>query len=808
MKLTIRIIAAHPVRGSVQNGRLANVVAESSSDLRHVEGTAAYAGQGGTPEVHTLQTRMTATIVLASILLQGCAMGPLRLQYLWRHDEDLSYYEDATQAIEYPSETEPRAPDPELFAAPRHIRSLDEVESREVTLTECVRMALAKSTILRDNAVARGGQSQTLVATGGVSSIYDPAIQATGFLFGNRGVEAALADFDALATSSITWGRDSVPQNAGTLGLFSGQAQVLETAQYQTRLEKPLANGATVAFQNDINYELNNRPAAVQAFPSSFSGAIQAEYRQPLWAGAGVEFNRIAGPLNQGLRGVSGLSQGVLISRINGDIALAQFESRVKNLVKDIEDQYWDLNLSLRLYQSEMDAFKDLLSYFNKLRGRSEGADYILQAEARIFEADARIRGSLADVLENEGRLRRLCHLPLNDGTFLYPVDVPSEAKVEPDWSASLQDAFSHRHELRQQKWEVKSLELQLKAARSLTRPRLDAVSQYRVNGLGDSLLGDHDAPLDTMLGDITRGGNPGWNLGLQMVLPVGLRSARVRVRNHELRLRKNREVLNEMEREIAFELSGAIMGMQRWYELADSTVRRIDSAQKYVIAAEQRVLGTAQTSPDLFNLLLQAKIQQRDAQQAYMRSIVEYNKGLNALKFAKGTTLVDSEIYLAEGNWHPAAAPFALQRAMDRTYGKDQHKLRTEPIEFVGAPAPGSWESLGEDSRPWIPEDTEQERTDGNPGPPAPVPNVPPQDSFPRVNLVPPPAEELLLTPPSANERPIIVPPPPMNPETPNPVPASDGDIANTRPWRNILNTSALAPVASEADDAGRVRM
>ncbi|MEO2026650.1 MAG: TolC family protein [Fuerstiella sp.] len=741
---------------------------------------------------------MTATIVLASILLQGCAMQPLRLQYLWRHDESLSYYEDATSAIEYPTETEPRAHDPELFAAPRHIRSLDEVESREVTLTECVRMALEKSTILRDNAVARGGQSQILVQPGGVTSIYDPAIQATGFLFGNRGVEAALADFDALATTSITWGRDSVPQNAGTLGLGSGDSQVLETAQYQARLEKPLANGATLALQNDVNYELNNRPPGVQAFPSSYSGIIQAEYRQPLWAGAGVEFNRIAGPLSQGLRGVSGLSQGILISRINGDIALAQFESRVKNLVKDIEDQYWDLNLSLRLYQSEMDAFKDLLSYFNKLRGRSEGADYILQAESRIFEADARIRGSLADVLEHEGRLRRLCHLPLNDGTFLYPVDIPSEAKVEPDWSASLQEAFSHRQELRQQKWEVKSLELQLRAARSLTRPRLDAVSQYRTNGLGDSLIGNHDSPLDTMVGDIARGGNPGWNLGLQMVLPIGLRSARIRVRNHELRLRKNREVLNEMEREIAFELSGAMMGMQRWYELADSTVRRIDSAQKYVVAAEQRVLGTAQTSPDLFNLLLQAKIQQRDAQQAYMRSIIEYNKGLNALKFAKGTTLVDSEIYLAEGEWHPASAPFALQRAMGRTHGKDQHKLRTEPIEFVGAPAPGSWESLGTDSRPWISNEIGPERTNNAPGPPAPVPSVPQQDAFPRVHLVPPAAEEPSITRP----------PPPMNPEVPRPIPVPGGDITNIRPWRNIMNTSALAPIASEADNAGRVQM
>lgn len=759
-------------------------------------------------EVHTLQTRMTAIIVLASILLQGCAMQPLSLQYLWKQDEGLSYYQDANSAIEYPTETEPRATDPALFAAPRNIRSLDEVESREVTLNECVRMALEKSTILRDNAVARGGQSQTLVATGGVSSIYDPAIQATGFLFGNRGVEAALADFDALATTSITWGRDRVPQNAATVGLPSGQPQVLETAQYQTRLEKPLANGATLALQNDINYELNNRTSG-QQFPSSFTSIVQAEYRQPLWAGSGVEFNRIAGPLSQGLRGVSGLSQGVLISRINNDIALAQFESRVKTLVKDIEDQYWDLNLSLRLYQSEVDAFKDLLAYRSRLRGRGEhGIVPEREADARIFEADARIRGSLADVLEAEGRLRRLCHMPLNDGTFLYPADMPSEAKVEPDWSASLQEAFSYRHELRQQKWEVKSLELQLRAARSLTRPRLDAVSQYRMNGLGDNLIGNHDFPLDTALGNVARGDNPGWNLGLQMVLPVGLRSARIRVRNHELRLRKNREVLNEMEREIAFELSGAMMGMQRWYELADSTVRRIEVAAEYVFALEEHIAAQARLDPSQFNQILQAKIQRRDAEQAYMRSIIEYNKGLNALRFAKGTTLVDNEIYLAEGQWHPASAPIALQRAMGRTHGKDQHKLRTEPIEFVGAPAPGSWESLGTDSRPWIPGNPGENRTDDIPGPPTPVPGIPQQNGLPRVHLVPPAAEPRTLPPNPADDQPTIVPPPPGALELPNPAPAGEADITSSRPWRNVPSPSALAPVASDIDEAGRVRL
>ncbi|MCA9050856.1 MAG: TolC family protein, partial [Planctomycetaceae bacterium] len=537
---------------------------------------------GSARQSHTAGRKTLTWLLVVTLVLPGCTVGKPRLQYLWRNDRSLEYYEDATSAIEYPVDCDPHAPTPDLLNAPRTLNSLDEAEPREISLNECIRMALAKAAIIRDNSIARGGQSEILQRPQGVTSIYDPAIQSTGFLFGNRGYEAALADFDALATTTLTWGRNETPQNIGTFGLQSGQTQALETFALQSRIEKPLANGGTVAVEHDINYEGNNRPAGgfgQQLFPSSYNGLVQMEYRQPLLAGAGAEFTRTAGPLSQSLRGVSGVSQGVLISRINGDIALAAFESRVKNLVKDVEDQYWDLSLFLRLYQSEIDSFRDLTAYYSNFLKRSEGADSRLQAEARLYEADARIRGSLADVLEHEARLRRLIYLPLNDGTFLYPTDDPSEAMVTPEWEGCLQEAFVHRHELRQQKWEIKSLELQLKAAKSLARPRLDMVSQYRINGFGDDLAAWDGNPLGSMYGNLGDNDNTGWNFGFQASVPVGLRSALVQVRNYELRLRKNRAVLSEMEREVAFELSTAMYGMQRWYALADSQTRRISSA-------------------------------------------------------------------------------------------------------------------------------------------------------------------------------------------------------------------------------------
>lgn len=648
--------------------------------------------------------KWTSALLLLTILLQGCASPGARLHYLWPSEEPLSYYRDYATALEYPTEVSERETDRSLFNAPRGVDSLEEVKHLELSLNECIRMALQKATILRDDSSFGSPGNPLLARPAQVPSIFDPAIQGTGFLFGNRGYEAALSDFDARFTSNMTWGRSEDPQNVTNSGVGPGATLVGETGAFSARIEKPLANGGTVSVQNDWNYDGSNN--AFRLFQSAYSGFLQTEYRQPLLSGAGTEFTRIAGPANQSLGGVSGVSQGVLISRINGDISLLDFEQSVITLVRDVEQRYWDLYLMLRLYDSEIDAFNDLLRYYNRLRNRGNDvpSEVLYQAEARIFEAEARIKGSLADVLDMESRLRRLMGLTLNDGTFVTPADNPVEAELTPDWTSALTEAFANRPELRKQKWEIRSLELQLTAANNLVRPRLDAVGQYRVNGMGDDLLGEDPHVNGSAFNSLVHGDNTTWNLGLQFAMPLGLRLARNQSRNYELRLAKARASLSEQEREIAYELAAALLTMQRWYGLADSSTRRVRAADKYAAITEDKS-EVLERNPQQLDLLLQARIQKRDARQAYLRSVIEYNKGITDLNFRKGTLLTSNGIHLAEGDWTPAAAPFAMKRALDRTHARDNHKLQTEPIEFVQGPAPESWEALGTQTRPAAPD-------------------------------------------------------------------------------------------------------
>ncbi|MFN9717312.1 MAG: TolC family protein [Planctomycetota bacterium] len=653
--------------------------------------------------------RMTAVLVLAAMLGQGCAAPGARLQYLIGEEKTLEHYKDYATAIEFPVESEPSQTDPALFRPPRSLNSLDEVEQRFVSLDECVRLALANSSIIIDDQSFGSPGNPLLANPSRVASVYDTAIQETSFLFGNRGTEAALSDFDAILTNSMQVGRAEDVQNTANVGLNAGDVLVDDTAQWQARLEKAFANSGTFALQHEWNYSEAN---TTRLFPSAYTGSVSAEYRQPLLAGAGTEFTRTAGPLAQGVRGVSGVSQGVLISRINTDISLVDFEQSVTTLVRDVEKIYWDLYLSLQLYHSEVETFRDIVEFQKTVQSRrdTDASDAYYQAINRLYEADARMKGSLVDVQVAEQRLRRLLGLPLEDGQFLTPVDKPTEAKLVPDWESCLIESLTHRPELRRQKWEIRSLELQLAAAKNLARPRLDFVSNYKVNGFGDHLLGSNDDDGQTDVGynsayeALTQGNNTGWGVGVQFSMPVGLRLARAQVRNYELRLRKARQALQRQETEVSGELLLAMREMERWYELAESGAKRAENGSIFANTTRARVFREKVRDPIALGRVLEAKITSRDADQSYLRSVIEYNKAITDLNFRKGTLLANNSVFLSEGEWNPEAYDDVLRRAEAMTHAIDNPQLESSPSEFVAGPGQNAWESLGSPDRPHIP--------------------------------------------------------------------------------------------------------
>ncbi|MFP6766442.1 MAG: TolC family protein, partial [Planctomycetaceae bacterium] len=407
--------------------------------------------------------------------------------------------------------------------------------------------------------------------------------------------------------------------------------------------------------------------------------------------------------------------------------------------------------------------------------------------------------------------------------------------EVSLDWNTTLASALVHRPELRRQKWNIKSLELQHTAASKLVRPRLDFVASYAVNAFGDQLTGDgpnyHSAYATLLSGDHTN-----WGLGFEFSMPFGFRAAVTQVQNYEHRLAKARAILAQQELEISHELANSLQQIDQTYQTAKTNFNRRRAAERRVQAfeAEFKVQRTT------LDLVLRAQISLAAAETAYYSSLVSYNRALNDLKFRKGTILTENSVFLTEGVWQEEAYDDALRRAWERSFAIDVSDWmdETEPEEFVfGCPTCHPTEAGAEP----MPEDLEAELPYENPPPPleglapeaAPKAALPAADRAAQFNpeaeagglgteLVPPyeepvlpPARPTLLIPDSPATIPLI---PESGTASPNgtptsgiplkpveflqPVPAAGSVPHRAEPGKSPVSASELIqqPVSSSA--------
>jgi len=623
-------------------------------------------------------------------LVSGCA-GPGR-EVTWLSDATLEHYRDRELHISNPVDSAPAQPRKSWKRPPRTITAPTEDEIRDLSLSDALKLALENNSVIRTRGGFLSPGNTVLSSPDRVASIWDPAIQESGVLFGGRGVTAALAAFDPEFTTTMIWRRNETPQNNAFMagGIGSGGSLVGEMGDFTSMLRKQMGYGASLSVGHDWSYFGSNIPSGFNLYNSTYTGNVNLRYRQPLLAGSGTEFTQIAGPVTQQFRGLSGVSQGVVIARINNDLTLSQFEQSAINLVKDVEDQYWDLYLAYRKWDAAAMARNSAQKSWRDTKvildgGGKEGftnSDEPL-ARDRYYQTRAQSEAALAELYRTETALRRLLGLPVSDGTVLRPSDEPVTARFEPNWEASLVEALTHRIELRRQRWSLQSLSLQLKAAQSLVRPRLDLVGGYQVNALGDNLFSsDRSSPYSSGYRGLSHADHTGWNLGFEFTLPLGMRSANAQVKNLELRLAKSRAVLDAQESEISHELSDAIQQLAAHEAATRSNLNRRAAAQERVRQFEIEVFNAGTKTLDD---LLRAQVSRADAEVAYYTSLVAYNQALANLHFRTGGLLAVNNVQLAESEWTPDAYRDALRRAWQRSHGVSvDGLLEAQPTPFA----------------------------------------------------------------------------------------------------------------------------
>ncbi len=474
----------------------------------------------------------------------------------------------------------------------------------------------------------------------------DPAIVGAG-------VDASLAKFDAVWTSSANWTTTDRPVGTSLDVFQAGNTGVnvinQEQATVSTGLLKQLATGGVAGITFNTNYTLTNLPARVNP---AYQPSLQFQFEQPLLQGYGVEINQIRASapgsiLTPGVLPGQTSPEGILITRIRTDQQRAEFERNVQIMLANVEFVYWSLyaaywNLyareaGLRMAYDSWRVFKAQLE-----AGRVAQAD---EAQARgqyhLFRSER--LDALQNVLEAERQLRRSLGMHMEDGTRIVPADQPTLAPYQPDFATSIHEAYTLRPELYMTRQQLKVDQFNLIAAQNTLLPDLRFTSTYDFNALGSRL--DGSDPNNAFRNE-ARGNFSDWAVGLRATIPLGYRAQEANVRIAKLRLARDFEALKDQELKLEAELNTQYGRLEYTYKSIEMFRDQRISYGDQLRGLVELVLRGSKT-PDI---LLEAQRFYADALAGEYNSIREYNNAIVAFEYTKGTIMQHDNVSISEG--------------------------------------------------------------------------------------------------------------------------------------------------------------
>jgi len=638
---------------------------------------------------------------IGCIALTGC--HPTQPFFLGERG-DLAHYLDRAQKIEYADlQSEPL---PEASHS-REPLSLDNqnFEYLDLTLEECIAYALVNTQVVR---TLPGTQRQnadmaaTILSSASqqLTTSHDPALTATTTNSqpltvdqnGNRflargaaranqvgGVEDALSEFDAQYSSFVSFNTTDRARNILVLDSdnrnpFNAQFFQARDTTGQMALSKRTATGGVVTARSQSIYSYNNiEPGGIgRAIPSDYTQILEFQVQHPLMRGRGALVNRIP----------------IVLARMNEDISIGQYEERIRNLVRDVEFAYWDLYAAYFSVENARIARDSAQLAYRQIatRGRigNEAKISETQAAATEFDFQSRLNAAIAGggqgndpgLFGREMQLRFLMGWAASDGRLIRTVDNPALSLAEFDWETIRGETLTRNIDLRNHKWVVKQKELELIAAKNQALPDLNLSMQYRLLGVGGSLINRHRGN-PRFPTELSKGVASAWEelLGgnyqegtLRMDFTpnaFGARRPLNDITNKRLDLARSHRVLEAKEEASVSKLSSL------WQQLDSLHSQMTQQFQAYNMQTNLVELSAnkakAMPDPNTIDYLIRAQQSRAASGQAYIRLVAEYNKTLVEIHAIKGSLLEYNNITLEEGLWPEKAYWDAHERARER---------------------------------------------------------------------------------------------------------------------------------------------
>ena len=436
-------------------------------------------------------------------------------------------------------------------------------------------------------------------------------------------------------TSSMQFrNSDQVPNS-----FLSGAQDTLTSRSFSgtAGYEQLLPSGTSLTVGWDAARSTSNN--TFSSFNPQLSSSISFDLVQPLLSGLRIDVNRAQ----------------FKISKKNQEITDVQLRQRIVATSRAVRIAYWNLvgtRYNLGVAQASLDISRQTLRD-NRTRvevGTMAPIDVVgAEAEVARNEEAAIVAASQIDAAEDQ--LRALIFDPKSPEFWtmdLELADAPQlpQTRTDVDVEGAVRVAMEKRTDLIQLRKQLEISQINLDLAKDSTKPQLNAVVNYGLNGLGGVLVTERGEPdpnnpfdpgpvlattskgFGSVLGDLFGFDFPTWTVGVQVRYPLGNNAQKVNAARQRLAYTGSELNLRSAELGVASEVRSVARNVNTNRKRVESTTSaRVFSERQLDAARKKFAVGLAQSIDVLIAQrdLATARFNELSAIIDYVKSLVDF---------------------------------------------------------------------------------------------------------------------------------------------------------------------------------------
>ena len=436
----------------------------------------------------------------------------------------------------------------------------------------------------------------------------------------------SLSEFDITLGIELSTGRKT-QQLASAFS--SPNRMENDTDNWDLSISQKLVTGAN--YQFDFTNNRNKTNSKTAGLNPSYNSEFQLSLTQPLLKNFGTIINK----------------RNIHIAKNEADISDYDFETKVIDVISDVENTYWDYVFNLRdleVKQKSLDRAKDLQRRVKSqvLVGTMAPIE-TLQAESEVASREEFLLSSKDAIEDTQDKLKNILNIDFSSPEGLLPIYPSSKADIlikNVDFNETVKIALASRSDYLGKKKELENKDILVKYQENQVYPSIDLVGSLGMNGLsGDAV----SITSGTFQGKSAYGGGYGnaltdslstnyydWELGIKISYPLGNRSAKSKLSASRLEKAKLILDIKNLEKKIILEVRESIRQLQTDAKRIKAASIAKKLAEEKLKAEEKKFEVGLSTS---FNILeFQEDLAQ--AQSNEIKAIIDYKQ--SRIRFRK----------------------------------------------------------------------------------------------------------------------------------------------------------------------------